>query len=57
MKLLLDTCAFLWAADAPERLSNAARTAVAARENDVLGNRPTRDVPRRRHRGGRNRAG
>jgi PIN domain nuclease of toxin-antitoxin system len=36
MKLLLDTCAFLWAADAPERLSKAARTAVAARENDVL---------------------
>jgi PIN domain nuclease of toxin-antitoxin system len=26
----------LWAADAPGRLPDAARTAVAARENDVL---------------------
>jgi len=36
VKLLLDTCAFLWAADAPERLSDGARAAVAARENEVL---------------------
>ena len=36
MRLLLDTCAFLWAADAPEKLSAAARSAVAAAENDVL---------------------
>ena len=36
MRLLLDTCAFLWAADAPEKLSDTARAAVAAAENDVL---------------------
>ena len=36
MRLLLDACAFLWAADAPEQLSTAARAAVAAAENHVL---------------------
>jgi PIN domain nuclease of toxin-antitoxin system len=36
VRLLLDTCAFLWSADAPEKLSDAARAAVAAAENDVL---------------------
>lgn len=36
MRLLLDTCAFLWAADAPEKLSDSARAAVEAAENDVL---------------------
>ena len=36
MRLLLDTCTFLWAAGAPERLSDDARAAVAATENDVL---------------------
>jgi len=36
MRLLLDTCSFLWAADAPEKLSEVARAAVEAAENDVL---------------------
>ena len=36
MKLLLDTCTFLWAADAPEKLSRAARDALAASENNVF---------------------
>jgi len=36
VRLLLDTCAFLWAADAPEKLGDAARKAVAAAQNDVL---------------------
>jgi PIN domain nuclease of toxin-antitoxin system len=36
MRLLLDTCVFLWAADAPEKLSASARGAVATAENDVL---------------------
>lgn len=36
MKLLLDTCSFLWAAHAPEKLSRAARDALAASENRVL---------------------
>ncbi len=36
MKLLLDTCTFLWAADAPEKLSAPAREAIAAPENAVL---------------------
>jgi PIN domain nuclease of toxin-antitoxin system len=36
MRLLLDTCAFLWAADSPERLTDVARAAVASGENDVF---------------------
>jgi PIN domain nuclease of toxin-antitoxin system len=36
MRLLLDTCAFLWAADAPEKLSTTARRAVATADNEVL---------------------
>jgi Uncharacterized protein conserved in bacteria len=36
VKLLLDTCTFLWAADAPEKLSAPAREALAAPENAVL---------------------
>jgi PIN domain nuclease of toxin-antitoxin system len=36
MRLLLDTCVLLWAADAPEKLSDAARVAVAAADNDVF---------------------
>ena len=36
MKLLLDACTFLWAADAPEKLSEPARRAPAAPENTVL---------------------
>jgi PIN domain nuclease of toxin-antitoxin system len=36
VRLLLDTCTFLWAADAPEKLSEPAREALAAPENAVL---------------------
>jgi PIN domain nuclease of toxin-antitoxin system len=36
MRLLLDTCTFLWAAGAPEKLSVAARSAVAAADNEVF---------------------
>jgi PIN domain nuclease of toxin-antitoxin system len=36
VRLLLDTCTFLWAATDPEKLSDAARAAVAAAENDVF---------------------
>ncbi|MBN2576418.1 MAG: type II toxin-antitoxin system VapC family toxin [Deltaproteobacteria bacterium] len=36
MRLLLDTCTFLWAAGSPEKLSEVARVAVAAGENEVF---------------------
>lgn len=36
MRLLLDTCAFLWAIAEPERLSARARSAVLDRDNEVL---------------------
>jgi PIN domain nuclease of toxin-antitoxin system len=36
VKLLLDTCTLLWAADAPEKLSRAARDALADSENTVM---------------------
>lgn len=35
MKLLLDTCAVLWLADAPERLGASAQSAIQA-HNDAL---------------------
>ena len=36
MKLLLDTCAIIWAISQPESLSNLAREALIARENQVF---------------------
>ena len=36
MRLLVDTCTFLWMGADPASLSATARTAVAGRENDVL---------------------
>jgi PIN domain nuclease of toxin-antitoxin system len=36
VRLLLDTCAFLWAVDEISALSPAARTAIVAPENDVF---------------------
>ena len=36
MRLLLDTCAFLWALQEPQRLSRPARRALEQAENDVV---------------------
>lgn len=36
MRLLLDTHAFIWAAAEPDKLSSAARGAIADRANDVF---------------------
>ncbi len=35
MKLLLDTHTLLWAAHEPEKLSNAAASAIRSRDNDI----------------------
>ena len=35
MKLLLDTCAVLWSVSAPDRLTDAARSALESPENTV----------------------
>lgn len=36
MRLLLDTCTFLWMVSEPDRLSTAAASAVVAPDNEVL---------------------
>ncbi len=36
MRLLLDTHAFIWACGEPAKLPSAARTAIAAAENDIF---------------------
>ncbi|MGH9416827.1 MAG: type II toxin-antitoxin system VapC family toxin [Terriglobales bacterium] len=36
MRLLLDTCVFLWTASGDAKVSQAARQAIAARDNDVF---------------------
>jgi PIN domain nuclease of toxin-antitoxin system len=36
VKLLLDTCAFLWMANAPEKLSPLARQALSGNEHEVF---------------------
>ncbi len=36
MKLLLDTCAFLWLADSPQRLSERVRTTLQTGEHEVF---------------------